>query len=268
MFTEFPISLGLGCEVACGYCPQSQHVAAYKALGGPTLMTPDLLAKYLRTVPRDSILIWSGFSEPFLNPHLPDIIRQYHADGWRMRLDTTLAGITRETAELVRDIPWTLLKLHLPSHGDSMKLPVTPEYLDRLRTVVSGDCFKCFVYFGIMRNDVAEVVGRAQGLVDWYTSLHSRAGNLVTMGKPARKTGKLRECLWLRRLHLLPNGKLCLCCEDWSLAHVVGDLNHQTYAEVFESPTFLELVAAHEDDSKPLLCRMCTSGYYHDEAVA
>jgi hypothetical protein len=266
-FKEFPIALGLGCAVDCLYCPQAAYVPAYKALGGPRVMTPDLLAHYLRSVPRDSILVWSGFSEPLLNPHLPKMIRQYHEAGWKMRLDTTLAGCTREAAELVASIPWTMLKLHLPSMGDKMRLAVDDEYLANLRAVCQNPCFKCFVWFGIPYLTVKEIVDAAPGQRDNFTSLHSRAGNngtgiVAPVAKIPRKTGRLRECLWLRRGHLLPNGKLCLCCEDWSLMHVFGDLNTQTYQEIFESEAFRELLAAHEDDSKPLLCRTCTSGHY------
>lgn len=260
-FKEFPIALGLGCRVNCAYCPvHSIHVPAYNALGGATLMTPDLLRFYLRTVPRDSILVWSGFSEPFLNPHFPQIIRDYHAEGWKMRLDTTLAGCSLESARLVSEIPWTFIKIHLPSHGDKMRVAVTPQYLEILRTVVATASFKCFVYFGIPYPEVKAITDSVPA--DYYTTLHTRAGNLKP--SPVRHSGKVRECLWLRRGHLLPNGKLCLCCEDWGIQHVLGDLNTQTYAEIFKSPPFLDLLAAHEDDTKPLLCRSCESGYYPD----
>lgn len=262
-FKEFPIALGLGCEIACAICPQSTFVPAYKALGGERTMTPDLLEKYLRTVPRDSILVWSGFSEAFLNPHFPDIIRQYHADGWKMRLDTTLVGCTKESAEFVKSVPWAMLKLHLPSHGDKMRLDVTPEYLDILRTVCQSPSFKCFVWFGIMREDVKAIIEGSAGEHDFYNKLHSRAGNLVTIEKMKRRTGKLRnDCLWLRRGHLLPNGMVCMCCEDWSLIHVFGDLNTENYADIFHKQPFLDILAAHEDDTKPLLCRTCEYPYY------
>lgn len=262
-FKEFPIALGLGCKVACEYCPVADvHLPAYFKLGGKRIMTPELLARYLASVPCDSILVWSGFSEPFLNPHFPDLIRQYHKDGWTMRLDTTLAGCTKQGAELVAEIPWTMLKIHLPSHGDKMKLDVTPEYLEILRIVCGSHVFKCFVYFGIMRDDVKAIIEASPGRRDYFTALHSRAGNNASRPKMERKTGKLRECLWLRRGHLLPNGKLCLCCEDWSLMHVLGDLGTTSYADIVNGPVMQELLAAHNDDTKPLLCRTCDFPYF------
>lgn len=257
-FKEFPIALGLGCELSCPYCAQWRYVPAYKKLGGATTMTPDLLRHYLRTVPRDSILVWSGFSEPFLNPHLPDMIREYHAAGWKMRLDTTLAGCSQESAELVASIPWHSLKLHLPSQGDSMKLAVTPEYLEKLRIVVRNACHKCFVYFGIPYQAVKAITETVEA--DYYTYTHSRANNL--RASVERKTGPLRECLWFRRGHLLPNGLLALCCEDWALNHIIGDLNTNDYASIFQGEAFKELLGRHEDDTKHLLCRTCESAYY------
>lgn len=262
-FREFPIALGLGCKVACDYCPVADvHMPAYFKLGGKRIMTPDLLRKYLKSVPRDSILVWSGFSEPFLNPQFPAMIREYHEAGWQMRLDTTLSGCTREAAELVASVPWTMLKLHLPSMGDKMKLDVTDEYLEILRIASSNSCHRCFVHFGIPYPQIKAITDAVSGPHDFYTMLHSRAGNNATKPKMERKTGPLRECLWFRRGHLLPNGKLCLCCEDWSLMHVLGDLNHQTYAEIFDSPEFKELLGRHQDDSKPLLCRTCEYPYF------
>ncbi len=258
-FTEIPIAMGTGCKVDCPICPvHDVQVPAYVKLGGAKLMTPTLLEKYLRTVPRDSILTWSGFSEPFLNPHMADIIRHYPNDGWKMRLDTTLVGCSKEGAELIASVPWLFLKLHLPSHGDNMKLAVTPEYLEKLAIAISGPCPKSLVYFGIMRADVKEVLSRCMGRIEYHTHVHSRAGNLASKPKMERRTGVLtKECLWFRRGHIMPNGKLCLCCEDWALMHVIGDLNTETYQEIFEKPEFLELLSRHQDDSKPLLCRTC-----------
>jgi len=226
-------------------------------------MTPALLEKYLCTVPKDSILVWSGFSEPFLNPHFPEIIRKYNADGWKMRLDTTLANCSIETARLVKEIPWTYLKLHLSSFGDLMKLPVTPEYLEVLKIVSTNPCHKCFVYFGILSKEIKAIVDAAEPK-DFFTTLHSRANNVAVMPTVERHKGTLKRCLWLERGHLLPNGKLTLCCESWKLEHILGDLNHERYEDVFKKPEYLELLAAHEDESKPLLCRTCTSGYYSE----
>lgn len=262
-FKEFPIALGLGCAVGCPqYCPQSTYVPAYKKLGGETLMTPALLEKYLRTVPKDSILVFSGFSEPFLNPHFTEILRKCHADGWQMRLDTTLSGCSKESAELVKAIPWKMLKLHLPSQGDKMRVSVTEEYLATLKTVVSGSAFKCFVYFGIPYPQIKAITDAVPEPKDYYCYTHGRAGNVRAV--PYR-SGKLKRCLWLDRGHLLPNGKIAMCCEDWSLKHILGDLNHENYADIFEKPYFKQLLAAHEDESIPLLCRNCNSGYYPDD---
>lgn len=263
-FNQFSIAVGLGCKVSCAYCPQDRFVPAYKALGGPTELTPELLRKYLRTVPRDQVLVWSGFSEVFLNPHFPDMIRECHADGWTMRLDSTLLGCTIESAKLVASIPWLYIKIHVPSRGDKMRVPMTPEYLEVLRIASSSDREKCYVYFGEMYPEIQAIIDAAPGKKTYYTKLHTRAGNLelVQLEKPKRQMGTIRECLWFSRAHLLPNGACCLCCEDWGLQHIVGDLNFQSYEDIFKTPEFAELRSRHQDDSKPLLCRTCTSGYY------
>jgi len=58
---------------------------------------------------------------------------------------------------------------------------------------------------------------------------------------------------------LLPNGDVVLCCMDYSLKHIIGNLIKQNYAEIFNSKEFLMIVETNENSgfSKCSICKSC-----------
>lgn len=76
-----------------------------------------------------------------------------------------------------------------------------------------------------------------------YFEVNDRAGYLDVGIKvdDARKEKELAGCELigsrpLQHLHITPNAKVVLCCQDYDAHHVVGDLSEQTVAEVLTSP--------------------------------
>lgn len=92
-----------------------------------------------------------------------------------------------------------------------------------------------------------------------------RAGYLP-VGRSADHRGKqLAGCELigsrpLQHLHITPRGQCVLCCQDYDEAHIVGDLNQQTIAEVLRSPA-MKLMRRYTYglDQAPddFICRNC-----------
>jgi radical SAM protein with 4Fe4S-binding SPASM domain len=58
---------------------------------------------------------------------------------------------------------------------------------------------------------------------------------------------------------LLPNGDVVLCCMDYNLKHIIGNLLTQTYEEIFKGKPLLDLIEMNEADkfNKCSICKSC-----------
>jgi hypothetical protein len=95
------------------------------------------------------------------------------------------------------------------------------------------------------------------------TKMMARAGNLTGMKdvqQPLRLTGPIRcrscgDCL--NHNVLLPNGDVVLCCMDYGLQHILGNLLLTDYESLFSSEAFKRIQQGLDDDSRDVLCRYC-----------
>jgi len=74
-----------------------------------------------------------------------------------------------------------------------------------------------------------------------YYEIMDRAGYLTVGNKPPKAHDNLCGCdnlgsRPLQHIHITPQGKCVLCCEDYDETNVVGDLTKQTVQEVLEGP--------------------------------
>jgi len=95
--------------------------------------------------------------------------------------------------------------------------------------------------------------------------MQSRAGNLENVkgiwAVNGRKHGKVR-CITsmgncLNNNVLLPNGDVVLCCMDYGLKHILGNLILSDYPSLFTGEEFYKLQRGLNDDSLDILCRYC-----------
>ncbi|MEO8274990.1 MAG: radical SAM/SPASM domain-containing protein [Thermoanaerobaculia bacterium] len=99
-----------------------------------------------------------------------------------------------------------------------------------------------------------------------YFEVMDRAGYLQIGMKPAAPIGKLCGCdnvgsRPFQHLHITPHAECILCCEDYDEKHVVGDLNHESVAEVLTGPKLSLMrrwVYGVEEAPADFICRGCT----------
>lgn len=92
-----------------------------------------------------------------------------------------------------------------------------------------------------------------------------RAGYLPVGLRPPRPHGKLRGCENLgsrpfQHLHVTPQGRCVLCCEDYDEKYVVGDLTRQSVREVLEGEEIARLrrwIYGVEESPADFICRKC-----------
>lgn len=92
-----------------------------------------------------------------------------------------------------------------------------------------------------------------------------RAGWLEVGTRPEEKRKHLAGCdnvgsRPIQHLHITPQGKCVLCCEDYDENYVVGDLTKNTIAEVLAGPEMAQMrrwIYGLEEAPEDFICRSC-----------
>lgn len=67
----------------------------------------------------------------------------------------------------------------------------------------------------------------------------------------------------IERMHILSDGRVIFCCQDWGHSLVVGNIQNQTIKEVWNSKEYKEARESLYDKSKnsPSICQKCKLGH-------
>jgi hypothetical protein len=269
--TVLEITTGIGCRVACRFCPQSRLARAYRrrAGGSAHLMSFEVFASCVRKLPPHVEVDFSGFAEPWGNPECTRMLLFALERGHDLRIHTTLRGVTRSDVDAFAAIPSARLKqlsVHLPSRDPRLERhPADPAYLELLASLVeTGIPLRFSVHGSGPASEVADLLAAHGVALPAPRDTHTRAGNVDLSGiaalgnrrPPARIAGKLgcRRPGW--RV-LLPNGEVALCCMDYRLDHVLGSLLESDFETVFYGARWRRVQRAREDESLAVLCRTC-----------
>lgn len=259
------ITTNVGCSVRCAFCPQDKLLPAYRDRGGPRQMTFAAFREMLRKIPPDTALDFSGMAEPWLNPDCTEMLLHAHERGYEVAAFTTTIGMDQADVARIQSIPFRRFVVHLPDTERYSKIEMSDAYLQILANIVgSGIPNREFMTMGTLPREVAAVIGRRIK----RTRMMSRAGNLTNVRAPERLAGPIRcrSCGdSLDHNMLLPNGDVILCCMDYGLRHVLGNLLVSDYRELFESESFKRVQAGLDDDSFDILCRYCENAASLDE---
>jgi MoaA/NifB/PqqE/SkfB family radical SAM enzyme len=191
-------------------------VKRYRQLYGaeaPLQMSAETFEALLAHIPKDAALIFAGFYEPFANPEFPDMLATAHRRGHDITLYTTLWGIRKEDLEILKDIKFNKVCLHLPD-GQIMKEPCTDSYRDLF-----------FEFTQTVRN--IEYMSMNAAFIS------NNRENVVRGNLP-----KPRPYGWCSRFHeilaptILPNGEAVLCCNDFALRNPVGNLLNESFESI------------------------------------
>jgi hypothetical protein len=254
-----------GCVVDCIFCPQRTLVKNYNGIKHLSL---EDFKKILDKIPIDVRITFAGFTEPWTNRHCTDMLLHAYEKGYKVAAFTTAVGMTVEDVEKIKDIkfdngPNAGFVLHLPDQERMAKHPITPRYIEVIETFGKyRDTFNPFylMSMGTVHESVKHVFDRVPNPEMW-----SRAGNLIgeAIMKPELLNvkelfrsvyhGELpKTCGCLENLYhnvVLPNGDVSLCCMDYSLSYILGNMFTQSYEEIVP-----KLNTCYD------MCRYCENG--------
>ena len=242
------ITTHIGCPVNCLDCPQRLLLSRYK---GRRDLDLDDYKRVIDKVPAGTRIDFSGMCEPFANKACTDMIL-YAAGKFPLALYTTLQGATLLDYERLKDVRHEVVTIHLPDKDGRSHFQITDEYLELLRL---WDCnnYSCH---GRIDDRVLPYLKRR----NLITFMHDRAGNVECRPHLTVHGGRLSCATSGRAMDhnvLLPDGTVLMCCMDYGMTGVFGNLFEQSYEEVLHSPE-AERMRRTLDEGESI-CRHCAN---------
>lgn len=272
------ITTMIGCPLMCTYCPQTNLKKAYKK--DEKYMSLQTLDIALEKMPINSRIDFSGMSEPWANPNATDLIELTLQKGFKIAIFTTLYGLKVTEVERVQTLlekyndQVEILCLHLPDDNNNMKGWRYSEEWEQVYKKIIQTKIDCGV--GAMTMDSQakihrDIINFARPTFEF--SPHTRAGSLdeeqigiQPISITPKHTSKLtcRSTPFYDRGVLLPNGDVALCCMDYDLKHIVGNLLNDSWDDLFTSKSMLKLVEINESPGfcNDSICKSCTNVRY------
>lgn len=267
-----------GCINNCVFCPQNVLINSYK---GERILSLENFKRAIDKVPEDVTIIFSGFSEPWMNKDTTEMVLYAHSKKHPIAIFTSGIGMTKEDIDKIKHINFSLgapnptlstkkipmqnggFNLHLPDNEGYAKHPITQKYIELLEYIKSIQHeivgFRP-VCMGNVHEKIKHIWDSPIILDIWW-----RAGNLSKEEQYKPELIELRDKIQKRYVGelditcgcdeglyhniLLPNGDVVLCCMDYSLNHVLGNLFNQEYNDIIPAI-----------NTPFTICRYCENG--------
>jgi len=244
-----------GCVVDCVFCPQRTLQKAWNEkyftnYEGRT-MTLDQFKMVIDKIPKEIRICFSGFVEPFMNKYCSDMILYAHEQGHKVAVFTTGVGMSLEDVNKIKNLDFSDewpnggFTLHLPDEEKRAKHKITDTYIKVIEELKNSNISNFITMtMGKVHNKVEHLY--PDDTVNKYEMWH-RTGNLIgeaqlkpelygvmdevkTISHDDKRTCGCPENLY--HSVLLPNGDVTLCCMDYSLSEILGNLYTQEYDDI------------------------------------
>jgi hypothetical protein len=282
------ITTVIGCSLRCSVCPQDTLIKAYFAgrhkpgIIDDRLLSLDNFKTIVDKLPEYVTIDFSGFAEPFLNQDCTEMLRYTLEKGRPVNIYTSLAGMTKDTADTVCEI--------IKKHNDKIysiviHLPDANNYMRGWKKTEEWE-YAFYKFFELYKErkpagfrymtmdrknrvhpDIPVSIVKKIGFRQ--TRIISRAGNVIMREKSRGIENPVlcKRSIFLDRNVLLPNGDVVLCCMDYGMKHILGNLLREDYEEIrSKNPVYAlnSLFGANRT-----LCKSCeeSAEYQYDKKI-
>lgn len=257
---QIDITTTVGCAIQCKYCPQQKTVDNFRDNGkNNKQLSFELFQLCVDKIPKTVQINFAGYSEPFLNPSCTDMIIYANDKGHPITLYTTLVGLNLNDIDRLVSIPFILVDIHLPTILGDEKIITNEAYKRKL--LIALECLSnaSCVAMEWVDNEPSLPASFTQSLIIHKVPINSRSGNLMTDIMPPipRRKGRLQCDRNLYANVLMPNGDVTICCQDFGLKHVIGNLVENSYENLFTSDEYHRIQLGLNDENADTLCRQC-----------
>ena len=196
---------------------------------------------------------FTGFTEPLLNPEWYNIMKYTIDSGYRVVCSTTLYQATAEDAKRLAQ-----LNVKVGIHLTDSSLHIDPQiYQEFIRWSGRKIILNSFTKKGQQR---ALKICQDKKTKHRPKVIQNRAGNLpqgvCIIHEPVR-------CSENRQYSnvVLPNGDVVLCCQDFGLTQIIGNLFEATLQEIHHSERMHEILKEmNSSQNDSFICKQCS--YY------
>lgn len=263
------VNTKIGCKINCRFCPQDNLLKSYfrERADRESIMSIDTFARCIEKVPSEYAIGFSSFVEPFLNPNCMEMIKIARSMGKKIRLYTTLVGTDHKIVDQLCETPFELFVLHVADQQRYATIPLTEEYYKSVEQIVNAkrkDGSPLVDVCNAQTEPDPRVMEICQGKIEIATTMCDRAGQLEhdALYKHLPPSGAItcNDFGQSPSHSLLPDGTVVLCCVDFGLKHVLGNLLEQSYEEIENGAEMCRVRKGMlEDDTMDILCRKCSS---------
>lgn len=268
------LTVMVGCKSQCDYCPQDLFLERYKPTSSEKspvrMMTLNMVKEYSKSIPKELIISLAGFAEPLANPEIVEIYKYLRSEGWTVDMNTTLFNTNRKIIRGIMEEGLSFLQLHVADKNNLTDIVVDREYLSNLRYVLNvlqnKNTFVIVTCLGDIHPEVEKLIKQYECSINatniGQMFINDRAGKLDNGLAPESRhlTGEVYCCKTYNRLHyanILPDGRVTLCCMDFGLENIIGDLNENSYKEIIEGEPANNIRKRMLEDDNDLICRNC-----------
>ncbi len=276
----------IGCSLACKFCPQDKIVRNYRR-DTDRMLSFEKFKLVVEKIPANVRIDFSGMTEPWLNPATTQMVVHTFELGRPVAIYTTLQGLLPDDARYLLDCfadritPGTPWVIHLPDNDNNMiGWKLTKAYLETLAIFAKFKrdhdpkalSFMTMSATGSVSEELLSVFNsRMKKFVGW-----SRAENVAradfSAGQLVQEVTHARPVMcastpFFDHNGMMPNGDVVLCCMDYSLNNVIGNLFEQSYEELFRSGKMNEirLRAMKPGVDGEFICKQCSNAVCLDQ---
>ena len=258
------ITTKIGCSVNCKYYPQKLLLNRYWSHNDrPQMMSFEMFKRCIDKLDKETIIQFCGYCEPFLNSSCAAMIQYADKQGFKVSLYTTLVGLSEKQFNMIKDIPFINVVLHLPDENNFATIPINSEYLTILNKVIAykRNNGMPFVDHACCQTQPLPMIKKMlEGKMRIFSEMTDRAGNLDDVGlvKSGYKNGTIKCSRVMNKFVLLPSGEVTLCCMDYGLENILGSLETQEYSDIIHGNAIKNLKnKMSEEHEENCICRKC-----------
>ena len=270
MARTITFTTNIGCRVNCKFCPQDDIMKSYAEkenipkinFGDPSMMSYEAFVTMIEKVPKDVVVIFSGFTEPYLNSECSKMIEYTFEKGYRIEIFSTLVGMTLEDVDILKKIEPQLVKItiHLPDTEKYAKIALTEQFKQVLKKIVSLPIQNTFfMTMGTVPEEIEKMIGikiHASQMVNWAGHIDDGLVTERNEGPLVCSMHEDRDNKYIPPI-IVPNGDVVLCCKDWSMEYVLGNFLKCSFDELYESEIYKEVTKKMASENDNVLCRNC-----------
>lgn len=253
-----------GCHFNCTFCPQLAFTKNYKEkISDNTYMSFQLFKTCIDKIPVEIGINFGGMSEPFQNKECTKMVIYAKERGHTIEIFTTMSGLDFDNLNKILNY-LTLANnggddkfyVHLPSDNRWEHITVSQDLIDNIKFIINNDYDVKFHYHGYNIHKRLRNIAFNHRLNHW--PLHNRSVNETSMIKKSdTKKGRISCVMNMEVNSLIPNGDVLLCCQDFGIDYILGNLLKDDLDCLYKSKTFQNVLISLQDDSIDSICRHC-----------